>query len=266
MKRTACFVVLFLLSASFECAAQTVAEAAKLSDAQQQTIIMTFANNAMTNLALPKTPAGQPKSPEQYAADRTMANLVRALFTFDAKYADPWHKTEAVGLDVIPLRIKKAAAETPDKTVLEVMGEFVDYRYTAFYTDIYKSEQRKAEFAKLTDDKQVIEFRRQIELDDIEKVNEHTLALLEQRDKELQAKYKQMYDDAIILSDGRRVQPDQSGQVDSDFTVITEKMPDDANHEVKVEGTYKREAQRIYACMMDRRISTGVQAREAGCR
>jgi hypothetical protein len=268
MKRaTTCvlFALFLLFSASFEFA-QTVADTARLSDAEQRTIIMTFANNAMVNLASPKTTAGQPKPPEQYVADRAMANLVRALFTFDAKYADPWHKTEAVGLDVIPLRIKKAAVETPNRTVLDVMGELVDSCYATYYTDIQKSEQQKARFAEKTDDRQVIEFRMQIELYDAKKVNERLIAELEQRDKEIQAKYKQMYDDAIILSDGRRVQPDHSGELNGDFTVITAEMPNDADHEVQVQGAYKKEAQRIYACMTNRQISTGVKAREAGCK
>jgi hypothetical protein len=86
------------------------------------------------------------------------------------------------------------------------------------------------------------------------------IAELSQRNKELVQKIQQMYDDSIILSDGRHVMPDKYG----DFIVVT-RNPDD-NSEVKLVGADKREAQRIYDCMQARNISTGIEARQAGCR
>jgi len=264
MKRATCLVVLFLLllfSASLGYAQSdpmklTVAEVVKLSDAEQRIIVLTITDNVVKVLSSSKTTAGQPKTPEQSLADRALINLVHALFTFDPKYPGSYHPNEAPGLSVVLVRIKKAAAATPDKTVVSVTADMVDNIYASVYPDFLK-----AKAATQADDQQVLYFRVQIEMIENEHAYQRTMAGLRQRDAELAKEIKQTYDDAIILSDGRHVLPEHSGQ---DFVVITTKTDDQSK--VQVQGAYKIEAQRIFDCMRAHRLSTGAQAREAGCR
>ena len=264
MKRVTCFVGLFLLflfSAGLGYAQSdpmklTAAEAVKLSVAEQRTVVLTITNNVVTVLSSSKTTAGQPKTPEQSLADRALINLVHALFTFDPKFPDSYHPNEAPGVAVVLVRIKKAAAATPDKTVVSVTADVVDNIYTSVYPDFLK-----AKAATQADDQQVLYFRVQIEMIENEHAYQQTMADLRQRDAELVKEMKQTYDDAIILSDGRHVLPEHSGQ---DFVVITTDTNDQS--QVRVQGAYKREAQGIFDCMRAHRLSTGAQAREAGCR
>jgi hypothetical protein len=80
---------------------------------------------------------------------------------------------------------------------------------------------------------------------------------LQDADDQLVKRLQEMYDTAVILSDGRHVLRAKNG----DFIVIS-KDPDDKS-EIKLEYPYTVEAQRIYDCKNARGISDGLKARAA---
>jgi hypothetical protein len=142
---------------------ETAAEAAKLTEDEQQAVVMRYVNNAIANLTSQRA-NGQAKSREKYEADRAMANLLRALFMPDSTHSNPRHPNgEPPVLNSMLKRINKAATASPNKKVPDVMGEFIDSLYARFYTDHYNPDQ-KLKFAANTDDDQVKMFRLQIEL------------------------------------------------------------------------------------------------------
>jgi hypothetical protein len=233
--------------------AQTVAEAARLPEAQQREIVLRYANNSIANLPLRADAAGKPKSDELYTRDRILANLVRALFIQDAKHAD----IAPDGLRVMLVRIKKYSTESPNRTVLDVMGDVVDWSFQHFYIDYYTPE-KKANYVKKSDAEQEAWFRIAIQLYEDKRTNERIIAELKAKDAEVVKSIKDMYDSAVILADGRHVLRSKDG----DFMVVSSD-PDDRN-DVKLERRFYPEAQSIYDCMRARGIHDG-QAGRAAC-
>jgi hypothetical protein len=112
---------------------QTAGEAVKLPEAKQREAIAVFVNSFVANLSSKNDRSGKPKTSAQYEVERPMANVVRALFT-----PNPRHPEEdPTGYKIVLARIKKASVANPGKTVLEVMGELVDWSYNHFYTEFY---------------------------------------------------------------------------------------------------------------------------------
>lgn len=244
------FAGLLLFSASLG-RAQTVGEVAKLPEAQQREIVMQFVNNAIKNLPSPTSPAGKTKSSAEYTSDCILGNLVRALFTQDPKHLNDTPE----GMRVTLLRIKKHAAETPNRTVLDVMSEVVDWSFQHFYNDFY-TPQKKAEYAKKSDADQVAWFRIHIEMYENEQLYQKTIKSLKEKDDRLIREMQEMYDNAVILSDGRHVLRAGNG----DFMVI-QRNPDQGP-DVKLEDEYTAEAQRLYDCEQALGIG-GLKGREA---
>jgi len=106
--------------------AQTLAEVAGLPEARQRDIFMGFANNAIANLPSHTDGSGKAKSDDVYTRDRTLANLVSALFIQDPKNPD----YAPLGPRVMLIRIKKDAAKSPNRTVLDLMGKWSSGRFS----------------------------------------------------------------------------------------------------------------------------------------
>ena len=106
-------------------------EAAKLPEDQQLRIIQGYVERAVVNLSTPKGLDGKPKSADIFKQQRMLANLTRALFL-----PDPGpHALPIQGPRVMLARIKKYSAQTPQRTVLDVMGDLVDWSFQHFYTE-----------------------------------------------------------------------------------------------------------------------------------
>lgn len=232
---------------------QTVAEAARLPEAQQREMVLRYANNSIANLPSRTDAAGKPKSEEIYTRDRVLANLVRALFIQDVKYPD----NAPEGLRVMLIRIKKYSTESPNRTVLDVMGDLVDWSFQHFYIDFYTPE-KKAEYVRKSDADQEAWFRIGIQLYEDKRTNERIIKELKEKDAEVLKKIQEMYDSAVILADGRHVLRTNDG----DFMVVSSD-PDDRN-EVKLARRFYPEAQSLYDCMRARGIHNG-QAGRAAC-
>jgi len=231
---------------------QPAGEAVKLPEAKQREAMAVFINTSIANLSSKNDRSGKPKTPAQYEIERPMANVVRALFT-----PDPRHPEEDPrGYKIVLARIKKASVATPSKTVLEIMGELVDWSYNHFYTEFYTAE-KKADYAKKNDDEQTEYFRLNIQMFENERAYTRMIKQLSDADAELVKRIQEMYDTAVILSDGRHVLRAKNG----DFMVIS-KDPDDKS-EVKLEYQFKAEAQRIYDCKNARGIKNVLEARTA---
>lgn|SRR6185437_11016017 len=246
-----CVFILLMLGASGAALSQTVAQTAKLPENEQRAIVTGFVDNSFKNLASHTDRSGKTKSAAQYELDRALANFARAFFTRDAT-----HPNDAPpGLDAILHRIKKEAATTPDRTVADAMGDLVDPAFAHFYTDFYTAD-KKADFAKKTDADQVEMFRLNIEVYQTHRANQQVIKKLQDQDNAVLAKLKGMYDNSVILADGRHTLRASNG----DFMVVPED-PDDRS-EVKLEGVYRDEAQRLYDCMNAHGISNGLKGRE----
>src|SRR5262245_46430203 len=125
--------------------AQTVGEAAKQSEDGQRQILMRFVDTSISNLRSRTDTAGRSKSDSEYARDRMLAILMRALFI-----QDPASPVAPEGPRAMLGRIKRFSAEAPDRTVLDVMGDLVEWCWRHFYTDFYTAE-KKVEFVRKSD-------------------------------------------------------------------------------------------------------------------
>src|SRR6185437_6263636 len=246
-----CVSILFMFCASGVALSQTVGAAAKLPENEQRAIVARFAENASKGLTSHADRSGKTKTAAQYQLDRAMANFLRAFFTPDATHP----KDAPPGPDAVLHLIKKEAAATPDKTVVEAMGKLVDGVFAHFYTNFYTAD-KKADFAKKTDADQVALFRLNFELYQNDRLYKQVIKEYEDEDKAILADLKRMYDNSVILSDGRHVLLSKNG----DFMVVPEN-PDD-NSEVKLDAAHRNEAQHLYDCMLEHGITNGLQGRE----
>jgi hypothetical protein len=246
-----CVFVVWMLCGSGAAFSQTVGETAKLPEDRQRAIITGFVDNALKNLASRTDRSGKTKSSEQYEQDRALANFARAFFTQDTTHP----KDAPPGLATTLHLIKKEADVTPGKNVVDAMGELVDGVFTHFYTDFYTAD-KKADFAKKTDADQVVLFRLNIEMYQTNRLYQRTIKKLEDRKSELDAELKKMYDDSIILADGRHVLLSDNG----DFMVISDDPND--NSDVKLDDAHRNEAQQLYDCMYENGIANGLKGRE----
>ena len=238
------------LLASSLCAAQTVGEAAKLSDDQQREIVMRFVNTSVPNLRSHTDTSGKPKSDDDYTRDRTLANLVRALFV-----QDPERPNDAPeGPRVMLARIKRYSVQTPDRTVLDVMGELVDWSFRHFYTEVFTTSEKKADYATKSDADQELQFRLRIAMYENERAYQRMIKSLNEREAELSQQMKEIYENAIILADGRHVLRTNEG----DFMVIS---GDPDSKDVRLEDRFVPEAQSLYDCMRARGLKNGKEAR-----
>ena len=240
-----------VLVASSLSGAQTVGDAAKLPEDQQREIVMRFVNTSVPNLRSHTDTNGRPKSDDEYTRDRAVANLVRALFV-----QDPERPSDAPeGPRVMLARIKKYSTATPDRTVLDVMGELVDWSFQHFYTEVFTTPEKKADYAAKSDADQELQFRLRIQMYENERAYQRTIKKLNERDEELRQRIQEMYDNAIILADGRHVLRTNEG----DFMVIS--ADPDTSNDVKLEDRFVPEAQALYDCMNARSLKNGKEAR-----
>jgi hypothetical protein len=246
-----CILIVSLLCVSSASLAQTVGETAKLPESEQRAIINGFVNNAFKNLGSHTDTTGKTKSAAQYEQDRALANFARAFFTQDTTRPQDAPPGIATTLHLI----KKQADVTPGKTVVDAMGELVDGVFAHFYTDFYTAE-KKADFAKKTDADQVTMFRLNIEIYQTDRLYQRVIKKLEDRKSELDAELKKMYDNSVILSDGRHVLLSDNG----DFMVISADPND--NSEVRLDEAHRSEARQLYDCMVQHGIADGMKGRE----
>lgn len=240
-----------LVVVSHLASAQTVGDAVKLSDDQQRELVMRFVNTSVPNLRSHADTNGKPKSDDEYTRDRTVANLVRALFV-----QDPERPNDAPeGPRVMLARIKRYSTQTPDRTVLDVMGELVDWSYRHFYTDVFNTPEKRADYAAKSDADQELQFRLRIQMYENERAYQRMIKRLDERDEELRQRIQKMYDDAIILEDGRHVLRTDQG----DFMVIS--ADPDTSTDVKLEERFVPEAQGLYDCIRARGLKNGKEAR-----
>jgi hypothetical protein len=244
--RLAIFAGLLLFYASVA-HSQTVDDVAKLPEAQQREIIMRFVNNSIANLPSHTDRNGMPKSAEDYARDRTLANLVRALFIQDPKY--PQDVPE--GLRVMLIRIKKYSTETPNRTVLDVMSELVGWSFQHFYTDHYTPEE-KAKDANKSDAEQEAYFRLNIEMYENEGLYQQTMKELKDKDAKMLKEIEVMEENTVILPDGRSVFKDKNGDL---WT-----YSGSGSTGIKLEGRDKALAERLGDCKAAHHIATGKEA------
>jgi hypothetical protein len=246
-----CILIVCLLCVSGASLAQTVGETAKLPENEQRAIINGFVNNAFKNLGSRTDTTGKTKSAAQYEQDRALANFARAFFTQDTTRP----KDAPPGIATTLHLIKKQADITPGKTVVDAMGELVDRVFAHFYTDFYPAD-KKTDFAKKTDADQVTMFRLNIEIYQNDQLYKRVIKRLEDRKSEIDAELKKMYDNSVILSDGRHVLLAENG----DFMIVPAD-PDD-NSEVKLDEAHRNEARQLYDCMYQHGIADGMKGRE----
>lgn len=247
-----CVFIVCMLCASGAALSQTVGQTAKLPENQQRAVVTGLADNAIKNLASHTDRSGKAKSAAQYQLDRALANFARAFFTQDTT-----HPNDAPpGPGAVLLLIQKDAAVTPDKAVSDAMGGLVDQVFAHFYTNFYTAD-KKADFAKKPDADQVTLFRVSIEIYQNDRAYQRVIKQLEDRKSAIRAQLKKMYDNSVILADGRHTLRASNG----DFMVVPED-PNDRAAEVKLEGPYRDEAQRLYDCMNANGITNGLKGRE----
>lgn len=232
----------------------TVGEAAQLPEDQQLRIIQGYVEKAVANLSSPKGLDGKPKSADTYQRQRMLANLTRALFL-----PDPGpHALPIRGPRVMLARIKKYSAQTPQRTVLDVLGDLVDWSFTHFYTDNQAlTADARARFDADSDADQEGWFRVFILNYENRRENDKVIAELKAKDASVLANMKQMYDNAVVLSDGRHVLRADNG----DFMVIRAN-PDDGPDE-KLDADHYAEALAMYNCMRAAGAANGAEARKA---
>jgi hypothetical protein len=249
--RSLAFAGLLLFSTSVG-HAQTIGEVAGFPEARQRDIFMGFANNAIANLPSHTDGSGKAKSDAEYTNNCTLAHLLTALFIQDPKNPE----YAPLGPRVMLVRIKTDAAKSPNRTVLEVMGEVVDWAWQHFYNEFYTPEKR-AEYQAKSDAEQVAWFRINIELYEDKLRNERIIKALKEKDGKTIKEMAEMYDNAVVLADGQHLLRTKNG----DFMVI-QRNPD-SGPDVKLQDRYTAEAQRLYDCKNARGIKNGLQAREA---
>ena len=237
MAGIAIFMGVFLLGVNVAYS-QTVGEVAKLPEAKQLEIVMQFVNNAIAKLPSHTDSNGKQKSEEEYTNNRIIANLVRAMFIQDPKDL----VIVPIGPRVMLVRIKKYATEAPDRTVLDVTSELVDWCFQHFYVNFFTPE-KKAEFAKGSDAYQETNFRLNIALYEADKRYDRTIKALEERQVQNVKEAQEIYDRCIVLSDGRHVMTTKQG----DFIVST--SPTDEKNDYRLEKRYYPEAQYLYDCL-----------------
>lgn len=236
--------------------AQTVGETAKLSEAQQLQIVQRFVDTAVTNLSSPKELDGKPKDPAAFKRERAMANLTRALFNKDTRPDSKNWPPE--GPRVMLSRIKKYSTATPERKVVDVMGELVEWSYGRFYSgnELLKGE-KLTQFDARSDADQEAWFRIFIQMYENDRAHEKLQKQLAAQDAAIVRQLAEMYDNSVVLADGRHVLRTQSGE----FMVIT-KDPND-RREVKLDAAHYAEAQSMFSCKQAKGIANGEAARKA---
>lgn len=232
----------------------TVGEAAKLPEDQQLRLIQGYVDKAVANLSSPQGLDGKPKSADTFKQQRMLANLTRALFL-----PDPGPNALPVqGPRVMLARIKKYSAQTPQRTVLDVMGDLVDWSFQQFYTENEAlNGEVRAQFDAKSDADQEGWFRIFILNYETRRENDKVMAQLKAQDAQVLANMKQMYDNAVVLNDGRHVLRADDG----DFMVIRAN-PDDGE-DVKLDSDHYAEALALYTCKKAAGIANGEDARKA---
>jgi len=160
-------------------ASPTVAEAAKLPQDQQEQLIRGIVDRAVTNLTSPTGVDGKPKNAVNLQQQRLLASLTRALFIPDTRPdALPIH-----GPPVVVARIRKYSTQTPDRTVLDVMGELVDWSFQHFYTENEDlTAEARAKFDARSDRDQELWFRILIQNYENKRDNDRGIAALKAKD------------------------------------------------------------------------------------
>jgi hypothetical protein len=232
----------------------TVGEAAKLPEDQQLRIIQGYVDRAVVNLSSPNGLNGKPKSADIFKQQRMLANLTRALFL-----PDPGpHALPIRGPRVMLARIKKYSAQAPQRTVLDVLGDLVDWSFQHFYTQNEAlTADARAKFDADSDAEQEGWFRVFILNDENRRENDKVIAELKAKDAQVLANMNQMYDNAVVLSDGRHVLRADNG----DFMVIRAN-PDDGP-DVTLDSDHYAEALAMYNCMRAAGAANGAEARRA---
>ena len=236
--------------------AQTVGEAVKLPEAQQLQIIRRFVDTAVTNLSSPNELDGKPKDAATFKRERAMANLTRALFNKDTSQGSQGWPPE--GPRVMLARIKRYSTQTPDREVLDVVGELVEWSYEHFYSgNEHLKGEKLAQFDARSDAEQEGWFRIFIQMYENERQHAKVMKELKAQDAEVVRKIKEMYDNAVVLADGRHILRASNG----DFMVISSD-PDD-KREVKLDAAHYAEAQSMLSCKQAKGIANGEAARRA---
>lgn len=247
MVSIAIFMSLFLLGADVAHAqTATVGELAKISENQQLEVVTTLINKVLVILTSHTGLNGKPKSAEEFTNDRISANLIRALFIQDPK--DLKHTPE--GPRVMLLRIKKYAKEAPDRTINDVTSDLVDWCLQKFYYS--ETPEKKAVFAKKSDADQVAWFKIYIQMYENERLYQQTMRELKQKDDQLTKEIREMYDNAVVLADGRHIMPDKKFD---NFFVISSNSDDKNNY--KLEKRFYPEAKYLYRCLESHGLSGG---------
>jgi hypothetical protein len=102
--------------------APTVRQLQAMSQPERRKILDVWINNALTFFVSETDRQGRPKSPEGLAADRAMANLIRALFLPESPSDKPF------GWQEVEDRMANPGGG-PDQPALQVVGAYVDERY-----------------------------------------------------------------------------------------------------------------------------------------
>ena len=212
----------------------TAAATAVLPESEQRQLIADVVNLVTKSLRSETDACGARKPADKFQQDRAAANLLRALFTPDKDKPDK----DPIGYTVGLQRIKNTAKTKPNELVADILGTFTETRFNKYYT-----EQVKAWFGEKTDSYQEAFFRLSITTEIARVQAKRREDRLKQRQEKLEQEMRQMWADAIVLSDGRHV---LFSSKNGEFYSIS-KEP--GRPEEIVTGVAKAEARRIYNCM-----------------
>jgi len=141
------------------------------------------------------------------------------------------------------------------------MGELVDWSFQHFYTENEDlTAEARAKFDARSDRDQELWFRILIQNYENKRDNDRVIAALKAKDAEVLASMKKMYDNAVILEDGRHVLRTKDG----DFMVVLANP--DEGPDVKLDSPHYAEAQALYECKEAAGIANGEEARVACAR
>jgi hypothetical protein len=224
-------IVASLILTNRPASAQTVPEFLAMTRTQQDEAIQVVVDRTLRNLSSDKQLNGTPKTADEAALNRRMANITRAVMTPDPDQASQ----QPYGFALVRTRARQLAEKQPEQTVAGIAVEILSL--------MYKRVEHPAWLAERPDSYQEAYYRLQVQV-------VRSKAQADQLDRRLAAqeaaaskKLEEIWQSATVLADGRRVLPDDKGE----FRIITRdgKPPDGTI----LTGPAKQEAQRIAVCL-----------------
>ena len=206
----------------------TITQFSSMNEDSQNALILNLASGAFQKLP----DINSSNHPEPYETYRRMSSLLQALFTVDSASGD----TTAPGYSWFRNAIAEYEKADANATVFQVWCKSI-----AAYSD--RASRTFSDLIRKSDSDQLSRFRYALTMDD---VNRRAKILLHKLDEDLarvQKKRDRMWENAIILRDGRHVLTNDDG---TEFYVWQDKMSQAPD--ILLTGKDKEEAAEIYRC------------------